>query len=888
MASNRDINMGKRIFYLPVLLVIILISNVSAQIKYPFPGAHYIYQNWNNKNGLIQNSVADIVKDDKGYLWLATEEGVQRFDGTNFNVINQENTPDLYSSTFYDLFKSDQGIWAAALNTVLYLNNDSIKSFDFRNHLKNSWISGISEDENGMLWIGTNQGELFYIKNQKIAKYWGWPVRETKSIQVLSKGPNGLLIGTDRGLFQINKDKTVVPVPGFEAQNIRALENDKDGSLWIGTKDNGLYHLRGEKARNYTRKDGLNELFIRSIGISPKGEIWLGTSSSGLQIFKHGKFTDVKDNGISNDGIKRIFFTEPNLIWLGTAASGLIQMKPSRIQNISKSDGLADNVILPIYQHRNGEIWIGTAGQGINRIKNGKVYHYTRRDGLASEIILSLYGTDDKILIGTPAGLNIFNLKTARFEKDYTINDGLASNVVQSIFEDSKNRIWISTNSGGIHILENDKIKRLNFSGEISHAELISIFEDHRNNIWVGSSGAGIIRINLKNEIKPFKNNLGVSSDIVYGFYEDKEGELWLGTEAGLIPFQKKKIFNKSNGLKFNGIYRIIDDGEGYVWMSGNFGLQRISIQELLRAKHSKSTSSYITSRLFSTSDGMANSETNGNISPAGWKMNDGSLWFPTVEGISIVEPTQKDAKASLGPMKINSIQYGDSIQTRLENIIIPPNVYNVSINYININFSNPQETTYYYRLQGLTDTWVEAGNRRTAYYTLLDPGEYIFEVKAEQYGTWSEVSKFSFTVAPYFYQTFWFRSSLVLLLLITGFFVHKLYSSIQQETILKKLVLERTKELQRSNDERKKQIIDIEKQNEQLKEIAWIQSHSVRAPLSRIMGIIDLFEDKSIQDTEVPEFLDYIKQSGNELDVIIKDIVKKSEIVNRDKSDRL
>ncbi|MGB4399597.1 MAG: PAS domain S-box protein [Daejeonella sp.] len=793
--------MATKIVYLYILLFVAIVNHVTAQSRPYFQEQQYIYNNWNNKNGLTQNTVADILKDEEGYLWLATEEGVLRFDGTNFKVFNRENTPGVHSSTFYDLAKSKQGVWAAAVNTILYLNSDSIKTYDFRKHLKNSWISAISEDPQGVLWAGTNNGELFYIKNHRITRYHGLPAKNLKSIQTLNKNSDKLFLGTERGLFQINKDQSLAYVPGFETQNIRALEIDKYGSLWIGTKEDGLYHLKGKNTTQYTIKDGLNELFIRSLGISPGGDIWIGTSSSGIQILKDGIFEDLKDNGISNDGIKSIAFSEPDLIWLGTPASGLIQMKPARIQKFLKSDGLAGKVILPIYQHRKGEIWIGTAGQGINRIKDGKISHYTRRDGLANEIIISLYGTNERMLVGTVGGLNIFNLKSGKFEREFTIKDGLASNVVQSIFEDSSRRIWISTASGGVHLLENNKIKRLPLPVELLNAEMTSIFEDQKKNIWIGSSGAGFISINSENKITLYKNNLGVSSDMVYAFYEDKEGSLWLGTEAGLIPFQKKKIFDKSNGLKFNGIYRIIDDGRGYVWLSGNFGLQRISIHDLIKQKHNRSASPQISSRFFGTADGMANSETNGNISPAGWKMNDGNIWFPTVEGIAIVKPAKSESEQWLGPVKINSIQYDGSVKTQLKNIKIPPNVSTVSINYTSVNLVNPEETTYYYRLKGLSDTWEEAGNRNTAYFTLLNPGEYIFEVKAEQSGSWSKISKLSFNVIPVFYQTFWFRSVLGFLFLIMGFFVHKLYSSIHQESILTKMVDDRTNELMEKNE---------------------------------------------------------------------------------------
>lgn len=175
--------------------------------------------------------------------------------------------------------------------------------------------------------------------------------------------------------------------------------------------------------------------------------------------------------------------------------------------------------------------------------------------------------------------------------------------------------------------------------------------------------------------------------------------------------------------------------------------------------------------------------------------------WAAAVQTMPVIRTMDIESKLIPGSVKIQSIRYGGSVKTRLENIKIPPNVSSVSIEYSNINFTNPKETNFYYRLLGLSDMWEEAGNRRTAYFTLLSPGEYTFEVKAEQFGKWSEVSRFSFTVRPVFYQTFWFKSALVILLMLIGFFVHKLYVSIRQDAILKKLVLKRTKELQTSKE---------------------------------------------------------------------------------------
>lgn len=871
------------IFLLMKAFVFISANAQAIEARQQLP--QYVYKTWNNHNGLPQNTVFDMATDTDGYLWIATEEGLASFNGNDFKIINEENTPQLFSNLFQSISLASQGgVWASSRNTVLWAGKNTVQAFDFRNHLNGSWINSISEDESGRLWVGTNSGDLFFLQNDSIVACRGWKNKEANSVQVLTAVSDGLLIGTNNGLYKWRSDfQDVIRLPEFDAVHIESLAIDQDEAIWVGTREHGLICKTADSTTYFRETDGLHELFITSLSIAPNGDVWIGTSSSGLQVYTNGQFISYGGQGFLGNDIKSILVTDQHLTWVGTSGSGLIQMKPAEVQMLSREMGLSSQIILPIYEHSNGDIWVGTAGKGVNRIQNGEVTHYSRHNGLANEIILSIYGTKEAIFIGTANGLNKFNLKTETIDRHYTVEDGLASNTIQALFYDSHQTLWVASRSGGIHQLRADgKIKRVELPASLLNAEFISIFEDRHENIWFGSSGSGMLRIDKQGEIRHYSTRKGLPSNEIHGFYEDREGTLWLGTGKGLVCYLNDEflLLNKSNGLAFNEIFRIIEDGKGYLWLSGNFGLQQIPLSELESAKRKKSPPSQISVRLFDTSDGMANVEANGGIFPAGWKMQDGSLWFPTVEGIAMVQPDLVNEPAEQVNILIESFRYGHKEHPLSEDIVVPPGFYNIEIEYTSIEFAKPHTVKYYYRLKGLDDKWENVENRRTAYFTSLKPGNYTFEVKARHYGNWSVPARLSFEVKPFFYQTSLFKTGLLTLLFVAGFFVKQYLSKHQQEARLKILVDERTKELKESNERLLKAVNSIEDQNIKLKEIAWTQSHTVRAPLARLLGLIDMIQDCDPSKQNVKELLNHIKSSGQELDSIIHDIVEKAETI--------
>ncbi|MDZ7755434.1 ligand-binding sensor domain-containing protein [Rhodohalobacter sp.] len=550
----------------------------------------YVSRKWDNTRGLPVNTVFKVIKDETGYLWAATEEGLVRFDGVNFRIYNQDNVPDLVSTMFYDLeTSSDGGIWAANANSIVHAKNNQIQVYNARALVEGTWITSVSEIDNGDVWAGTNDGEMLVLKEGTIQILPEWDEYKNGAIMVIEAVSGGVLIGTQNGLYKYNRQsESIEEIPGYEGLEVRALAESAGGNLWVGTRTRGIFHQMPEAVIEINETNGLANNRVNAIQLTDDGHLWVGLGHGGVQMITKDDIISLREIEFGLNEVNDVYVTEDENVWLSVTGHGILQMIPADIRMLRETDGLSNDITLAIYQDANGVIWTGTAGAGMNRIENGEITQITPDYGLESGVVLGIYGVDDFIYLGTGSGLYRYNPQTDEIDRFFTTDDGLASNIVQAIYKDSRGRVWVTSRSGGIHKLhDHQEIERVDVPDAFQSAEFITIFEESNGNMWFSTTSTGILKLEEDDNLTGYSIHHGPSSEMVLSMYEDPEGSIWAGTNEGLLVLKdgKFKLFNRSNGLQFNGIFRMIEDDFGYLWASGNFGIQRMRVSDLLESE---------------------------------------------------------------------------------------------------------------------------------------------------------------------------------------------------------------------------------------------------------------------------------------------------------------
>ncbi|MGH9829336.1 MAG: ligand-binding sensor domain-containing protein, partial [Blastocatellia bacterium] len=401
-------------------------------------------------------------------------------------------------------------------------------------------------------------------------------------------------------------------------------------------------------------------------------------------------------------------------MWIGATCGGLIRFKDGVAKTYTKRDGLPNDCIWSLAEDRDGSLWVGTFGNGLFRFAGDRFTPFTENNKLPGQIVFSLFqDTTGTLWIGTDGGLGRFkdaNLTT------YTVQQGVVSNSVRFIMEDPSGAIWLGTTGG------------------------ISRFKDGK--------------------FTNYTTRDGLSYDSVRAIYEDHDGVLWIGTYCGglnRLRDGKFTSYTTKAGLSDNTVSRIIEDDRGNLWMNGNNGISRVSKQEL--NDYADGTRKSVSAIRYGVADGMPSREGTGGGQPAGWRTRDGKMWFPTIAGVVAINP---DAPSeSPPPVFIERVIVNGNPVDLSGTPDIPPGASQIEFHYTAPSFQNPSRVRFKYRLDGYDNDWVEAGSRRTAYYTNLPPGRYRFVVTASNSeGVWNDWgAEVDFHLRPHFYQTFLFYS---------------------------------------------------------------------------------------------------------------------------------
>jgi len=819
-------------------------------------------------------------------MWFATDDGLNKFDGTNFTVYRHVpgDSASLRANEVLALHEDARGnLWVATSGGGLSLYDRKKDRFihfprtgDTSGLVPSAVVRGICSGPDGTIWIA--QFSHPYSLDPVTGKL-------TK-LQILGAGSAGpqpglqcifadsrhrIWVGTDKGLFLYNPATRTFkgfrhnPLdPGSLVHDqVISLAEDRRGHLWVGT-DSGLCRMSSDEHSfvAYRQMDEANRVLgyetINAIVPNRDGTLWIGTME-GLHVLEPDTWhattylPDGNVHGLTSKWIKSIYIDPQGIYWLGTFRGGIdkydenLNLFDVKLGDAFPGSGTKRPVVTSFAARPDGKVWVGTDGDGLylfDRKTAGLERVSLRVDDTQKELtaILALMTTrDGRLYIGSHGdGLLVLDAaagKVRHIARGTTASDLYATDVY-SLLQDDSGRIWAGTNGQGIDVLKDDKvIARYTPAPEAStdvllplNAFIRALEEDGDGNIWIGTHGGGLAVLHRKDRRFTVytQDNSALPIDKVHALLYDSRGRMWVGTYGGgLSVFDRRAgrfiTYTEKNGLQNTTIYQIREDEQSQIWVSTNTGISRFDPGSG-------------TFRNFTDLNGLQNSNF---VHGSGIRLSDGQLLFGGLLGFNYFYPSQLTANRNQPAVVFTDLQIanrtvqpGNASPIR-DQIAVAGEIrleykQNFALSFVALNYTLPKQDQYAYKLEGFDKDWNYTGSVNTARYTNLDPGNYVFRVKASNNdGVWGrEENTITIFVKPPWWRTVY--AYILYVLAAGGLLLYSRYRGLSR--VRKKFQLERERA-----EVRRIQELDRMK----LKFLTNL-SHEFRTPISLIMGPVN------------------------------------------------
>lgn len=759
----------------------------------------FMIDQWDNASGLPQNSVLMTTQTRDGYLWMGTEEGFVRFDGLKFKLfddstLNIEN----HNSRFIVEDNSTSHIWVGTDGGGLVKLNyktEEYEVFDTKSGMPDNIITMGVQDSNNVFYAGTAGAGVVLIHDDGridvIDKKNGLPDNNVKCVY---RSENDVIyIATKNYLSKIGNGQAVTVLTLKSDLNVIFMRNSK--SMLLGTASNGVvdYNPNTGEIKRFMPKV-FSEKAVSSISSDKIGCIYVGTYNDGFYRICDDIFS--KSNWIPNNYIVDIFEDREGSLWLGSRGYGLSRIKEGKFITYGSKNGLYEKVVFPVTESADGGMWFGAWAGALYKLKNNKLERYTYGENLTKyDTILTLFQELSGILWVGVYGKGVLKVDgndTTLFSE----LDGLPENNISSVFKDSRGTLWAGGMSKGLAYKEGDFFKQ--FPGTESF-NISSIMEDHYGSIWIATK-RGAFKLKGNSLVKEFTNLEDVST---LSIYRASSNRLIFTSDNGLVVYSRDKgaiQIDRSKGIDVRTIFDVMEDNQGNIWLTSNKGIRFIEKEEFesfLDGKIEK-----VRPATYGYKDGLLTPECNGGTQPNIWKSSDGRIWIPTAEGAAVVNPSNIRLNTVVPPVHIVSVSADDKKFKFTDDSVLSfkPGTSTVYFEYTGLSYLFPDQVKFKYKLDGFDEKWKVAGTQRYTFYTNLEPGEYSFKViAANNDNLWNrEGDVLTFVIEPYFWQTWWFKTIVILLVIVLAviWIKSKVTEIRSKEDLLNKTIESRTRNL--------------------------------------------------------------------------------------------
>jgi PAS domain S-box-containing protein len=777
-------------------------------IKPSFQGdPTYLIDYWETEDGLPENSATAMVQTPDGYLWFGTFNGLVRFDGVKFTVLNPQNTPELPSSSIINIHLDKRGrLWVSTYGGLVVRDGTHWDVLTTEEVSTGDLVRTFAERPNGDLLLTKFNGKVVEFSNGHL-----------RDLPQPPGEPHGGYLGQvdEAGRWWVVQYKFIGSWDGsqwvsghFDAE-LSSLASDQVG--FVRARDGGLWLLLGLDLIKYSRGIEVARIHLPeppggvwSMTEDSRGNVWICTYDKGVcQVSPDGGMRRWNEtNGLPYHGVRFVFEDREADLWVGTSGGGLARFKPRRFRSFGPESGLSERVVKSVWPAPDAGVWIATFGQGLFRfgedgITNVPISGWNTKPLSGQSVLTDRAG---RTWVGTyRGGLWILDHGAVRHIAE---NQTGGDNVI-ALFEDSRSRVWTSGGQG-VSVFDAGIARCYGPEQGLPLLGVRCFGEDRNGVVWLSNLG-GVFRLENNRFVEVRDSNNRPICDITC-IKGEVDGALWMGSlSAGLLRWRDGSLtrIGENAGLPANSIHAILEDEQGFFWMTSHQGILRAYRKDLEAVADGKT--SRVLCQLFDLSDGLLSLECTSERQPTCARDPAGRFWFATDKGVSVTDPASFQLQQQLLPVRIEEVIYHVRTDRNAENsrraaaplpdsLELPAGSRWIEIHYTAPCFAAPEKVRFQVKLGGRDTDWQDVANRRVAYFDELRAGKQLFQVRAcNGDGVWNETgASLAFAVLPLFWQTVWFRTLEWSAALIEGLLILGLLRAMARRRLAKLALRER------------------------------------------------------------------------------------------------